>query len=39
MYYCVNVVARNHNLAAGAVLIRGLNPEFPEEEVLAMQKF
>ncbi len=27
MYHCVNVVARNHNFAAGAVLIRGLNPE------------
>lgn len=27
MYFCFNVVARNHNFAAGAVLIRGLNPE------------
>lgn len=27
MYFCFNVVARNHNLAAGAVLIRGLSPE------------
>jgi len=27
MYFCFNVVARNHNFAAGAVLIRGLKPE------------
>ncbi len=27
MYFCFNVVARNHNFAAGAVLIRSLNPE------------
>jgi len=27
MYFCFNVVARNHNFAAGAVLIRGLSPE------------
>ena len=27
MYFCFNVVARNYNFAAGAVLIRGLNPE------------
>lgn len=27
MYFCFNVVARNQNFAAGAVLIRGLKPE------------
>jgi len=27
MYFCFNVVARNYNFAAGAVLIRGLKPE------------
>ena len=27
MYFRFNVVARNHNFAAGAVLIRGLKPE------------
>jgi len=27
MYFCFNVVARNHNFAAGAVLIRSLKPE------------
>lgn len=27
MYFCVNVVARNHKVAAGAVLIRALKPQ------------
>jgi len=27
MYYCVNVVARNHSVSAGAILIRALKPQ------------
>ena len=27
MHYCFNVVAKNDKISAGAVLIRGINPE------------